>query len=79
MEFHIRFSGAVPAAGAIEDIVRSVDPAAMVDTDEATGTLRIATSIGAVELAALVTRGGLAVAPSQLLRLPSVCCGGCSA
>jgi hypothetical protein len=78
MEFHIRFSGAAPAAEVIEEIIRTVDPAAMVDIEPGTDTLRIAASVDAVELAALVSQSGLAVAPSQVVRLPSICCGGCS-
>lgn len=78
MEFHIRFCGSPPAADAIEEIVRSVDPAAMVDIGPGTDTLRIATAIDVVELAALVSQAGIEVAPSQVVRQPSICCGGCS-
>jgi hypothetical protein len=78
MEFHIRFSGAAPAPDVIEDIVRTADPSAMVDIEPGTHTLRIAASIDAIELAALVSQSGLAVAPSQVIRIPSICCGGCS-
>ena len=78
MEFHIRFSGSAPAPEVIEEIIRNVDPAAMVDIEPGADTLRIAASVDAVELAALVSQSGLAVAPSQVIRLPSICCGGCS-
>ena len=78
MEFHISFCGPAPAADAIEEIVRSVDPAAMVDVGPGADTLRIAASIDAVELAALVSQSGIEVAPSQVIRQPSTCCGGCS-
>lgn len=78
MEYHINFCGSAPSASAIEDIVREVDPAAMVDIGQGAATLRIAASIGVGELAALVSRAGIAVAPSQVVQLPSICCGGCS-
>jgi hypothetical protein len=78
MEFHIKFSGTAPDPGVIEDAIRAVDPSALVDIEPGADTLRIAASVDAVELAALVSQSGLVVAPSQVIRLPSICCGGCS-
>jgi hypothetical protein len=78
MEFHIKFSGSAPDPEVIEDVIRTVDPSALVDIEPATDTLRIAASVDAVELAALISQTGFAVAPSQVTRLASICCGGCS-
>ena len=78
MEFHIRFSGTAPDPDIIEDAIRSVDPSALVDIEPGTETLRIAATVGAVQLAALVSLAGFPVAPSQVIQIPSVCCGGCS-
>ena len=78
MEFHIKFSGSAPDPEVIEDVIRTVDPSALVDIEPATDTLRIAASIDAAELASLISQTGFAVAPSQVTRLASICCGGCS-
>ena len=78
MEFHIRFSGSTPDPAIIEDAIRGVDASALVDVDPASGTLRIAASVSARELIALIGRTGLPVASSQVTQLPSICCGGCS-
>jgi hypothetical protein len=78
MEFHIAFSGPAPDPVAIEDSVRSLDPAAMVDIDPSSLTLRIATSVDARQLIVLIGQAGYPVAPRQVTQLPSICCGGCS-
>lgn len=78
MEFHI--SMIVPTAGleAIEQAIGAVDPAVVIDIDPAGPTLRVATSIDANELVALLAQAGCPVAPHQVVQLPSICCGGCS-
>ena len=78
MEFHIKFSGSAPDPEVIEDAIRMVDPAALVDIEQATDTLRIAASVNAIELAELISQAGFVVAPSQVTRIASICCGGCS-
>jgi hypothetical protein len=78
MEFHIRLAGAAPDPAAIEDALRSVDPSALVDIDPLSPTLRIATSVDARQLVALVAQAGYPIAPHQVTQLPSLCCGGCS-
>ena len=79
MEFHIQFAGTPPETAAIEQAIRSVDPAAIADIDAAASAVRVATSLDATHLAALLGEAGLAVAPAQVTQLPSTCCGGCSA
>lgn len=78
MEFHIEINDSLPDPGAIEDAIRAVDPAALVDIDPAGRTLRVAASVEAVELVALIGRAGYPVAPHQVTQIPSICCGGCS-
>ena len=78
MEFHIQIAGPMPDPGAIEDAIRELDPAALVDIDPAAPTLRIATSVGAQQLVALIAQAGYPVNPTQVRQLPSICCGGCS-
>jgi len=78
MEFHIQIAGPVPDPGVIEDAIRDLDPAALVDIDPAAPTLRIATSVGARQLVALISQAGFPVDMAQVRQLPSICCGGCS-
>lgn len=78
MEFHITMAGPLPDPGAVEDAIRDMDPAALADADPAGRMLRVATSVNAVELVALLNRAGFPVAPQQVEQLPSICCGGCS-
>jgi hypothetical protein len=78
MEFHIRLDGATPDPVLIEDAIRAIDPAALVDIDPASPTLRIATSLDARQLVSLVAEAGYAVTADQVTQLPSICCGGCS-
>jgi hypothetical protein len=78
MEYRIDLNEAVVDLATIEDAVRSVDPSALVDIDPAGGALRIAATVAEGELLALVRSAGLLVSQRQVLRLPSICCGGCS-
>jgi hypothetical protein len=78
MEFHITFAGAIPDPALVEDAIRAIDPSALVDVDPASPILRIATSIHARELVALIGDAGYPIGPAQVTQLPSICCGGCS-
>ena len=78
MEFQVRLAGPAPDPGAIEDAIRAVDPAALVDIDPASPVLRVATLVGARELVELMAQAGYRVDPAQVRQLPSTCCGGCS-
>lgn len=79
MEYHVTLTSPMPEPGPIEDAIRVLDPAALVDIDPATPTLRIATSINARDLLALlVAQAGLPIGAAQVRQLPSTCCGGCS-
>lgn len=77
MEFHISLVGPKPDLDAIEQSLRAVDPAGVIDIDEA-GRLRVAAAVNADELVALVRQAGVVVVPAQVTQLPSTCCGGCS-
>ena len=76
MEFHIAIGAVLPDLAHIDESLRAVDPAALVDIDSA--TLRIATSLGASELQSVLATAGYPIASNQLTQLPSICCGGCS-
>ncbi len=78
MEFHIKMTGPMPDLGAIDDAIRAVDPAALVDVDQAGDILRVATSVDSIELVSLINAAGYVVAGHQVTQLPSTCCGGCS-
>lgn len=78
MEFHIDTTGMHPNLGTVEDAVRTLDPAAVVDLDPARPLLRVAAVASAAELIALLGRIGYPVSAEQVRQLPSICCGGCS-
>lgn len=78
MEFQVELNGATPDVDAIRELVRGVDPAAMVDVDPKQQALRVAAAIDVIELISLIRRGGYPVEALQVIRVPSVCCGGCS-
>ena len=77
MQSTIRIAGLPPDVGAIENAIRALDPSALVDIDPAGQTLRIAASIGAVQLLGAMKEAGYPVKEDQLERVPSECCGGC--
>lgn len=77
MEFHVSLTGAKPDLDAIEESLRAVDPAGVIDTDQA-GRLRVAAAINAGELLAVLQQAGVAALPAQVSQVPSTCCGGCS-
>ena len=78
MEFQIQLAGPAPDTRLIEDAIRSVDPAALVDIDPDCAALRVATLVGTRELVELIAQAGYRVNPAQVRQLPSICCGGCS-
>ena len=78
MEFQVAVTGAIPDVDAIRELVREVDPAALVDLDSKWQALRVAASINVVELVQLIRRSGYFVDPHHVTQIPSVCCGGCS-
>jgi hypothetical protein len=77
MQFRIMMAGAIPDPGAIELAIRAVDPSVLVDIDPAGRILRVAASIGAAQLASLISEAGYPVSQHQLEQVPSECCGGC--
>ena len=50
----------------------------LVDRDVVTGHLRCSTSALAVELLLAFSHAGYRLVPDDIVRMPSVCCGGCS-
>jgi hypothetical protein len=78
MEFKIEITGPAPDPRVIEDAIRAVDPAALVDIDPDGQALRVAALVGTHELVELITQAGYRVDSAQVRQLPSTCCGGCS-
>lgn len=62
---------------AIERGLLALDPAALMDMDAGSHTVRISTSATRNELLAFLGPMGLADNPADLVQLPSECCGGC--
>lgn len=78
MEFHVTLGGSNPDLVTIEQALLDADPSAMADIDPAGAVLRIATSLDAVQLLAVMRGAGMPVAVDAVRQLPSICCGGCS-
>jgi hypothetical protein len=76
MEYHIALHATPVDLGAVDEVVRAIDPAALVDLDH--DTLRVSTYLRASELTTLIAAAGYPLDDGQLTQLPSTCCGGCS-
>lgn len=79
MQFDIHLEAGAPRVdlAAVEQRLLALDPAGILDLDEAAGTLRVSTCLSEDELAALLAQAGQVLRPDRIRRLPSVCCGGC--
>jgi hypothetical protein len=77
MEYHIDVSRVRVDTGQVTDALRSIDPAALVDLVEDTGTLRVSAALSAPELLASLAGVGLVLSRDRIQQLPSYCCGGC--
>jgi len=76
MQYHITMHATAVDIIAVDEALRAVDPAALVDLDR--DTLRISTSLRASELTSLIGAAGYPLDAGQITQLPSTCCGGCS-
>lgn len=76
MEFRVKL--VAPDVGAIEEVVRAADPAALVDIDPVDQALRVTAWVDAGDLVSLLTQAGYPVTPQQVHQVPTICCGGCS-
>jgi len=77
MQFNVPLSAAAIDPAAIEARLQTLDPAALVDTDDRNHALRISTSLSEREIASLLADAGHPVDPARIAREPSICCGGC--
>ena len=78
MEFRINANGPLPGIDSIEDALRVLDPAAVVDIRPGTSTIRVSAIVEPHELVSLMQDLGLPLVPDDIERVPSICCGGCS-
>lgn len=69
----------LPAPEDLEQALLDADPAVVFDLDADRRVLRIATSLDARRLGALLGALGCDASPDRIATLPSVCCGSCSA
>jgi hypothetical protein len=77
MEFHVDGLPVTADMAAIADAIYSIDPAALVDIDPATGALRVSAALNANDLTAAIGTTGQEVGGILVMQLPSHCCGGC--
>ena len=76
MQYLIAATSQIAALDGIADRLNDLDPSALVDVDTA-GRLRISTLLPDAEVLLALGLAGLMVAPADLERVPSECCGGC--
>ena len=76
MQYMIAATSPVARIDAVVDRINALDPSALVDVDTA-GRLRISTLLPDGEVLLALGLAGLMVAPADLERMPSECCGGC--
>jgi hypothetical protein len=76
MQYLIAATSNIAGLDGIADRLNDLDPSALVDVDTA-GRLRISTLLPDAEVLLALGLAGLFVAPADLERLPSECCGGC--
>jgi hypothetical protein len=76
MEFHIAMGTSPMDIVVIDEAIRDLDPAAVVDLDG--NTLRVATSLEVRALTSAIRSTGIALDERQVTQLPSICCGACS-
>ena len=77
MEFHVDGLAAAADMAAISEAIHTIDPAAMVDIDPATGALRVAAAMSADELTTVIGSTGQQADGLLVMQMPSNCCGGC--
>lgn len=78
MEFHIALTEACPGPDVIQDAMFDVDSNAIVDLDMSGLVMRISSYVPVKDLIEVLGRAGWTVAQTQVMQLPSICCGGCS-
>ncbi|NDK37431.1 hypothetical protein DT603_01035 [Pseudoxanthomonas gei] len=76
MQYTLSTQG-TPDIAAIERAIAELDPAMVVDFDQAASALRISSVATEAELLACLRQAGVGGAQDQLVRVPSECCGGC--
>lgn len=78
MQFNINVQAPSINTQAIEHVLQEYDPAGMVDLDSDGQTVRISTIVLDIELVFILEQAGYPIRLTQIERVPSVCCGGCS-
>ncbi|WP_156170308.1 hypothetical protein [Luteimonas sp. FCS-9] len=77
MQFNIHLDRPQIDIDAVERLLQNLDPAGLADVD-ITGVLRVSTTASDDDLIAILAKAGHPIRPSQVERVASVCCGGCS-
>ena len=76
MQFRIAATSCVTRIDTVTDRLTNLDPTALVDVDSE-GRLRISTLLPDAEVLLALGLAGLFIAPHDMQRMPSDCCGGC--
>jgi len=78
MKFKISTHGFAIDVSVIEQALKQVDPAAMIDLEKTSSSLRVSTCLDDAELLNLISTAGYPIPSKNLQGIPSDCCGGCS-
>lgn len=78
MKFNIKTDGHAIDVYVIEQALIQADPAAVIDIDRTSSSLRVSTCLDDVELMSLIANAGFPIPAANLQGVPSDCCGGCS-
>lgn len=75
MEFNVAISTRTANLARIDEALREIDPAALVDAKP--DGLRIAGAFDVATLSSVLRDAGCDIAKQDIEQLPSACCGGC--
>ena len=76
MQYLVAATSHIAGIDTVADRLNDLDPSALVDVDTA-GRLRISTLLADTEVLLALGMAGLLVAPADLERVATECCGGC--
>ena len=77
MDYLIEVTPSTVDLTVVEEVLRALDPGALVDLDPRRQLLRVSGALSEADLLGLLEDAGLDVEEHHIHRQPSVCCGGC--
>jgi hypothetical protein len=78
VEYRIALLAPAPAPARLDALLAAQDPSAVGELDARGQVWRLNTILSTKDVIALLAEAGCPTPASQVVLLPSVCCGGCS-